>query len=128
DSWAASEPEPPESAPASADTAQSGSAPSRSPSQSSSVPSPHFASVPAVAVHTYSQPFEASPSRSTKPVVHDATPQIAALHSPVPFAGTHATPHPPQFDGSVWNPAFAYSQPSLGTPLQSLNPDGQVST
>src|SRR6185436_3216460 len=36
--------------------------------------------------------------------------------------GAQRWPQPPQFDGSVGNPALAYSQPSPSCPLQSTKP------
>ena len=91
-------------------------------------PAPHFAPqapqlFPSVFRFT-SQPLAALPSQSPKPLVHEATAQLPALHDAVALARLHA-PHLPQLFGSVFR--FA-SQPLAALPSQSPKPVVHVAT
>src|SRR6187402_1991539 len=55
------------------------------------------------------------------------------LHTPsvqvaLPLSAEHTIPQPPQWFTSLSKPESAYSQPSPGRPLQSLNPASQAPT
>jgi hypothetical protein len=71
-----------------------------------------------------SQPFQGSPSQSAKPALH-ATVQVPPVHLPLPFAGMHTLPQPPQLRPSA---SVGVSQPFDGSPSQSVKPWAQRGT
>jgi hypothetical protein len=66
-----------------------------------------------------SQPLVASPSQSAKPVMHDPTVQLPAVHEGVALGVEHALLHAPQC--AVLVPRLT-SQPSVAVVLQSAKP------
>ncbi len=67
-------------------------------------------------VRSTSQPFEATPSQSPWPAVHDATAQEPIAHVALALGSAHSTPHAPQLPVSV---AMLVSQPLAGSRSQS---------
>jgi hypothetical protein len=69
-----------------------------------------------------SQPFEASPSQSSNPVVHAATWQLPVAQLSVAFASSQVSPQPAQFERVV----SGVSQPVVALPSQLPKPDEHV--
>jgi hypothetical protein len=85
----------------------------------------HAPQLCALALRLTSQPFEATPSQSPNPVLHEAMVQAPAAQAAVAFGSAQALAHPPQFAGSV---DVLTSQPLDGTTSQSAHPVVQEAT
>ncbi len=83
---------------------------------------PQFA---AFVLRFVSQPFEAIPSQSPNPILHETIVQPPFEHPAVAFASMQTVPHAPQLFTFV---LMFVSHPSLATRLQSANGGAHAST